>query len=261
LGFVNVGEGDHVKAGEWLMGLNTGDLDAAAQAAYYRYLAADANAKQIEDAVKGHDSDETFAQKTARVTAQTTRDMAYDAWLSARRALDYAVLKAPFDGVAVGITSNVVGNTVGVTDGLMVVDPSKLYFEVDVDETDMGKVSVGQAAEVSLDAFPGQKIKGSVTSLGFVSKISSSGATVYPVRVELPKEWLPKLLLGLNGDANLILDVAKNTLSLPSDVIVNGEVTMAGKDVRKVKVKTGLVGDTDTQILEGLNEGDKVVTK
>src|SRR3990167_10771011 len=74
LAFVEVSEGEKVKKGQLLAGLDTGDLKAAERAAYYKYLAADANAKYVEDTVKDHDKDESFLQKNNRVTAQTDRE-------------------------------------------------------------------------------------------------------------------------------------------------------------------------------------------
>ena len=48
LAFVRVEEGDEVTKGEWLMGLDTGDLKASETKAWYSYLAADANAKELD---------------------------------------------------------------------------------------------------------------------------------------------------------------------------------------------------------------------
>lgn len=259
LAYVGVAEGDMVTMGKALLALDTGDLAAAEQAAYYRYVAADANAKQVEDSVKGHDGDETFAQKTARVTAQTGRDMAYDAWLTARRAHYNATLYAPFAGVVTQLTSNVVGDTVGVADGATVVDPTSLHFEAEVDESDVGKIEVGMPVSLALDAFAGQKISGTVKSVGYTTRISSTGATVFPVDIQVMSDIQKKFRLGMNGDADVILGTAKNVLTLPVEAVVDGQVNLV--DGKQAKVKTGLEGVTEVEVIEGLKEGDKVVIK
>ena len=123
LAFVTVQAGQEVKAGQWLAGLDLGDLQAAERAAHYNYLAADANAKYVEDNVKNKDSSESFLEKSTRVTAQTTRDKAYDAWLVAQKAVRDAILKSPIAGIVTSSTVSVAGDTVGVTDGMTVVDP------------------------------------------------------------------------------------------------------------------------------------------
>jgi HlyD family secretion protein len=260
LGFINVEEGEAVKKWQSLMGLNMGDLDAAVNAAFYKYLAADANAKYVEDTVKDHDKDETFTQKNTRVAAQTARDMAYDAWLTARRTRDYGTLISPFDGIVTNITVNTVGDTVGITDGATVVDPTSLVFRAEVDESDIGKVSMDKKVTVSLDAFPEEKFEGKIVQIGFVSMFSSSGATVFPVKIEIIGGGDKVFRIGMNGDAEIILDKAGNALSVPSEAIIDGEVILETTG-QKTKVQTGLVGDENTEIKSGLSEGDKVIIK
>lgn len=259
LAFVGVAEGDTVFAGQALVGLDTGDLAAAEQAAYYKYVAADANAKQVEDSVKGHDSDETFAQKNSRVAAQTARDMAYDSWLTARRALHNATLYAPFAGVVTKITANAVGDTVGTTDGVTVVDPTSLHFEAEVDESDIGKVEAGIPVRLVLDAFAGQRFDGTIKTVGYVTRISSTGATIFPVDMSVMGEIQKKFRMGMNGDTEIILGTAKNVLTLPVEAVNDGKVNLP--DGKTAEVKTGLEGTNDVEITEGLKEGDKVIVK
>lgn len=259
LSYAKAAEGEEVKKGQWLMGLDKGDLDAAVVRAWYTYLAADANAKQVEDSLKDHDKDETFSQKNTRVAAQTARDMAYDAWLTARRAADNATLKAPFDGIITNVTANVIGDTVGVTDGVTVVDPKSLYFEIEIDESDLGKVTLDKKVTVLLDAYEEREFMGEIKWIGFESKISSSGATVYPAKVEITGDDESLLRVGMNGDAKIELGRAENVLVLPAEAVFDNQVTIV--DDKKIQVQTGLESDTEVEIKEGLKEGDKVVIK
>jgi len=256
-GYVNVKEGDTVSRGQLLAGLDIRDLGAAETAAYYKYLAADANAKKIEDDLKGKDTTETFTEKNTRVAAQTARDAAYDAWQTARRATFNGNLTAPFAGVVTEMTFQAIGDTVGVTDGVTVVDPENLYFEIEVDEADFAQIEVGEGVKVVLDAFPEDEFPGYVSLIGFQTRLSSSGATVVPIKVTLAED--SRLRLGLNGDAMIELGRAENTLYLPYEAVIDGEVTLPGGE--KKKVETGLETDTDIEIKAGLNEGEKVVVK
>ena len=259
LSYIGVKEGDFVKSGKLLASLDLGDLQTAWNRAYYQYLAADANAKLVEDQVKDHDKDESFVQKNSRVAAQTARDMAYDTMLAAQRAINNAKLTAPFEGIVIAVTATTIGDTVSVTDGVTVVNPKNLYFSAEVDESDVGKISQNQKVEVNLDAYPDEKFTANIGEIGFVSQLSSTGATVYPVKLRFPPEVLTRLRIGMNGDAKIILAVKGNVLKLPVEAIVDGEVILADQDKKKVKVVTGLEGDTDTEIVSGINEGDKVV--
>lgn len=263
LSFVKVTYGDKVKQGDWMAGLNTGDLLSAERSAYYTYLAYDAAAKKVEDDLKGKDGSETFTEKSTRVSAQTTRDKAYDAWLDAQRAVSYAVLKAPFDGVVTDVTVTTVGDNVGVTDGISVVDPSTISFETEVNENDLQRVFVGQEAYVQLDAFGEEKFVGKVKRIGFATKIGDTGATVLPLWIELGCGEAgidcEKFKIGLNGDATLKLGEAKNTLVLPAEAVRDGKVVL--EDKTEVEVQTGLESDFEIEIKSGLTEGQTVVIK
>lgn len=260
LAYAPVSVGDAVTRGQTILALDTGDLDTAVKAAYYRYLAADANAKAVEDMVKNHDTNEDFNLKNTRVAAQTARDMAYDSWLQAQRDRNKAYLVAPFDGYVTNITVNTVGDTVGLADGITVVDPKGLHYEGEVDETEIGKIKIGQQADVTLDAFPGKTFRGSVSRIWFASRLSSSGATIYPVEIEFAPEDEAELRLGMNGDADIIIGRAENVLMLPIETVVDNTVTLAS-DSAKQQVVTGIEGKTNVEIKSGLNEGEKVIIK
>lgn len=256
LAFVNVIAGDKVNAYQTMAGMDVADLDTSVTKAWYSYLAYDAAAKLAEDQVKDHASDETFAQKNTRVAAQTARDTAYDAWKLALRAKQNSYLVAPFAGMVTNVTVSSAGDTIGVTDGITVVDPQSLRFRAEIDETDIGKIFVGQEVVVRLDAFATEKMPGRVERIAYSSSFSDSGSTVYVVDVKLTDDNVSKLRLGLNGDVTIVLERAINALSLPAETITNDEVIMA--EGSKKQVVTGVVGDMDIEIKSGLNEGELV---
>jgi HlyD family secretion protein len=143
-----------------------------------------------------------------------------------------------------------------------IVDPESLYFSAEVDEQDVGKVAVGQAVKVKLDSFEGQVFSGTIADIGFEAQTSSTGATVFPVKMKFEKEALEKLRIGMNGDAEIIFEVKENVLKLPVDAVVDGEVVQkSGDEEKTVKIETGIEGETEVEIMSGLNEGDKVLVK
>jgi RND family efflux transporter MFP subunit len=260
--YLGVSEGDEVKKYQLLAYLDPGDLETAVTRTYYAYLSADANAKKIEDDMKNKGASETFAEKNTRVAAQTVRDTAYDAWLAAQRAVRNAKLTAPFAGKVTAMTFDAVGDTATVTDGITIVDPESLYFSAEVDEQDVGRVGLGQTVKVKLDAFDDQVLSGEISDIGFVAQTSSTGATVYPVKMAFGKEMLSKLRIGMNGDAEIIFEVKENVLKLPLEAVTDGEVMQKTESGEKsVKVETGIEGELDIEIISGLQEGDKVLVK
>lgn len=260
--YLGVKEGDIVKKYQVLSYLDPGDLDTGVTRAYYAYIAADANAKKIEDDMKNKGASETFAEKNIRVAAQTARDTAYDAWLAAQRAVRNAKLVAPFAGKVTTVTFDAIGDTATVTDGITIVDPASLYFSAEVDEQDVGRVMADQAVKVKLDAFDGQVFNGKIGEIGFEARTSSTGATVFPVKVRFDADEMSKLRLGMNGDAEIVFEVKENVLRLPFDAVIDGEVTQKSDDgEKKIKVEVGIEGENEVEIMSGLNEGDKVLIK
>lgn len=257
LAFVNVVAGDKVTAYQTMAGMDVADLDTSVTKAWYSYLAYDAATKLAEDQVKDHASDETFAQKNTRVAAQTARDTAYDAWKLALRAKQNSYLVAPFAGMVTNVTVSSAGDTIGVTDGITVVDPQSLRFRAEIDETDIGKIYVGQDVILKLDAFGGEQMPGKVERIAYNSSISDSGSTVYQIDIKILRdEDTKRLRLGMNGDVAIVLERVVNVLSLPAETVTGNEVITA--DGTKKQVVTGVAGDVDIEIKSGLNEGELV---
>lgn len=262
LAFVKVKEGDEVKKGQVLAGLDTGDLAAAEKSAFYKYLAADVHAKYIEDTVKNHDKDESYLQRDSRVSAQTDRDIKYDAWLTAQRALRYATLYSPIGGIVYSISSTQPGEfvTAGNLVEFHIVNPETTYFSATADQTEVGKLSIGQTAKVTLDAFGDDSFEATVDKIAFTPKEDETG-TVYEVGLTFTREKQLQPRLGMTGDVNFVLGEHPETIAIPSRYLktTNGEKTVLklvkGRR-RQVKVETGGVIEGRTIINAGLGEGE-----
>lgn len=265
LAFVRVKEGDIVKKGQVLAGLDTGDLAAAERAAFYRYIAADANAKQVEDSVKGHDKDESYAQKTSRVAAQTDRDIKYDAWLTARRALAYATIYSPINGIVVTIPPTSPGEFITATNTIAfeIVNLATIYFSASADQTDVTRIKIGQKGELVLDAYPEESVAAIVSNISFTPKGDETG-TVYEMRLIIPSESPDfKFRLGMTGDVTFVIQELKGIIAIPSKYVKsdNGDkyvTKLVNGKKEKTIVKTGNVIEGQTEVLSGLEEGDVI---
>lgn len=185
--------------------------------------------------------------------------------------LENYTITAPISGQVIQKAAKVGDNISrsGNTDNAMAViyDLSSLTFEMSIDELDIQKVEVGQAVEVTADAFEGETFTGKVTNVSLQSSYSN-GVTNYPVTVTLDEAG--KLLPGMNVDGTIIIDKAENVLTIPVDSLMRGSrvyvkdetALSADKGVpagfRAVEVTTGLTNDQYVEILEGLSEGDEV---
>ena len=260
LAYINVKAGDKVSAGQTIAGLDTQDLAITLQQAYNTLRDKEAAKQKAEDDVKGHDSDESFAQKVTRTTAEVAKDNAFDNVKATQRAITDAVIVSPIDGIVTQAIP-VAGQTVGGSDVIaQVVNTSSIYFDTDVDEADISKLSVGQPNEITLDAYGDQIFKGSVDQILPQTKTTSSGATVVTVRIKLDSAKL-NFVNGLTGQASIIISEEKNVLTIPQEALREDDsvIIQTTDGTRPKKVTPGIKSDTDVEIKTGLQEDDKVL--
>jgi len=260
--WVGVKVGDQVKKGQALMKLDTTKLSSAYQIAAANYRAAEANAQEVLDDVKGNDSDETFEQKNDRTAAETARDKAWDTLLSAQKDLDEATLVAPFDGIASILNSESSGvNVTAGTVQIVLVNPETIYFLVNADQTEVSTFSVGDNAEIALDAFDGENIQGAVSDVSIAPNPAESG-TVYPIRVSFNADnSTNKYKLGMTGDVKFILSSKDNVLYAPSKYVKTdreGKYLLTNGGADKIRVETGIESEDRVEILSGISEGTKI---
>lgn len=190
----------------------------------------------------------------------TVKDVEYqDLYLQLSR------ISSPIAGVLVQAPITTANVQVSAADTWIVIDPASLYFSADLDETDLKRVSVGQAAHVSLDAFPDREIDSKISSISFGPKETSTGTT-YEVKIKLSEDNSKDLRLGLNGTVALVLKQLEGVLTLPMSAITtkNGVSTVMVKSGSKYVEKTittGIESDGVVEITSGLGEADHVYIK
>lgn len=211
---------------------------------------------------------EMEAAEAAIVRNRVARD-------NAKVQLDSTTVVAPRDGVVVRkyVEEGTIippGTSI-FSEGTSIVqiaDVSKMYVEVLVDEADIGKVRVGQNVRVRLESHPSIPIPGTVSRIN-PSAETTNGVTQIKVRVELPTKHQQsevKLLPGLNASCEFILNEKKDVLIVPMQAVRREgketyvEVMVKKNQLVRRNVRLGIVGNTGYEVLEGLKEGEEVVT-
>ncbi|MGA2587877.1 MAG: efflux RND transporter periplasmic adaptor subunit [Candidatus Aminicenantales bacterium] len=169
---------------------------------------------------------------------------------------------------------------------MTIADLSVMEVEVQVDETDVVGVELGQTANIRVDAFPNQVIKGKVTEIGS-SALPKVGATTTTqeskdFKVVVTLENPSKLLKpGLSASADIITAEKKQVLAVPISALVirekkadaataapstskgageeEGIYIVENSRVKFVPVKKGITGELTIEISSGLNEGQDIV--
>jgi len=260
LTYLKVSAGDKVAKGQVIGGLDTQDLEIALRQAQNTLRDKRAIVDRIRDDTKDNTS-ETYTQRQTRTTAEVAQDNAYDSVLAAQRAFQDSVIISPIAGVVTKVDF-LPGQNVSPADIIaQVVDFSAIVFSGEVDEADIAKVSVGQSAEITLNAYGNRVFQGKVSEIFQETEITSNGATVVIVKILLDDQTV-KNIAGLNGQVNIITSEKNNVLTVPLDTLQNGNTvfvkTVLG--LKKQKIEVGLESDTEAEITDGLKEGDQIVT-
>lgn len=136
-------------------------------------------------------------------------------------------------------------------------------ISVNISEIDAAKIKPGQKATITFDSLSNQTFTGRVVGIDQSGTISS-GVTNYPATIKLDTQP-EKLLTNMAGTAKIILETKSDTLLIPNSAIQNqsgqnlARLLQNGRE-EDVPVELGLAGDTQTELVSGLNEGDEVIT-
>ena len=200
--------------------------------------------------------------------AQLEMEKAELALDKARDELEKAVIIAPFDGVIAA--SNVKeGDKLSSMDYATkvifeVIDPSHMELDAEVDEIDIPGVKLGQGAIISVDALPEVEIEGKVTSISPLST-EKSGLILYRVKVSFDVPENSGLKSGMSASADIIIDKRSNVLLVPNRAIEHDSSgnpvvqVMVGEQTEERPVILGISDGFQTEIVDGLAEGDTVV--
>jgi len=192
----------------------------------------------------------------------------------AQSVAEDAVLKAPFSGRVAAVNGKA-GEIAGISAAasaaaagggssslITLINFDRIELTADIDEADIGKVKVGQDANVKLDAYEGKTFKGKVTDISLLSAKNSTGGTIFQVTIVV-NPVKTEFREGMGGDADITTASKKNILTVPFDAIkINGKKTVfviRNGIAQQQEVKIGLSSDTSYEITAGLKEGDRVV--
>ncbi len=258
---VAVREGEQVRKGDVLVVLD----DAAMRAEVTRAeRAVEAAETRVGVARQRAQSDDKALPDLA--AAQNDADSARAALVAAQDRLAATLVVAPFDGIVAGVRVSE-GNGFGGGEVIVLADPSELYVSADLDEVDRPLVTEGQAAAVTVSAFPGATLKGQIAALSSSAQ-SRGGSTVYPLQItfERPADKPLALLPGMTVDLRIVTNAREDVLIVPSTAVRRaGErqyatVRRDGRDT-EAEVRTGARAGGDVEIASGLNEGEVVVLR
>jgi len=209
--------------------------------------------------------------KIAQSQAQVTQDKANLQQLEEQ--LGYTDIVSPLDGVVLSrdvemgdaVSSILVlGSTATLV--MTLGDTSQVYVKGKVDESDIGRVYLGQAARIKVESFKDKTFNGVVTKISPMG-VEKDNVTTFEVRVSINNPG-GELKAEMTANAEIILEEHKSVLQIPEGALIYDKDKKASVEVpdpkakdgmRKVAVNIGISNGARTELLSGLKEGDQVV--
>ena len=291
--FLGVKEGDKVKKGQLLLKLWNDDQKAQQTLAEAQRASSTQRVKEVcTTAASSLREAERQTSLRARGYVSEAREDAARSEADARRAAcDTAradivqadarirvtkveqgrmTLYAPFDGTVAKIVGELGEYSTPSPPGVPtppaidLIDDSCLYVKAPMDEVDAPKIRAGLPVRVSLDALPKQPLAGKVRRVApYVSAVEKQARTV-DVEVDFEMPASGRLLVGYSADVEIVLGGRQNVLRVPTAALVEGARVMVlnadSGTLEERKVKTGIANWEFTEIVEGLAEGERIVT-
>ncbi len=147
---------------------------------------------------------------------------------------------------------------------LEMADESTMEVDAVIDEVDVGKLRIGQDVKLTFDAFKEKQSLGKILEISpYITTTKEQNRTVnIKVGITTGQDGI---LVGMSTDVEVITGRAKDVLYLPTNAIIekaDGQfVFIAEKGVaREKRIKTGLSNWDTSEVIEGLREGDEVIT-
>ena len=306
-----VKEGDRVSKGQLLLQIDAVNPRAAARSNEFSMAAlvqdqqsANANLAQARSDLRR--AEENFAARiipeadlqrartavaTAQAAAQASAQRAHQARATlegSRDTLAKTTVRSPMDGI---VTAKRVEEgevaVIGIQNSpgtvlLTISDMSVVETELEVDETSVPSVKVGQEAKVRIDAYPNRTFKGLVTEVGgspiLPAAGSSSNAIKFLVKVQI-QDPPPDVKPGLSVQADILTGFRPKAIVVPIQALVirdrerkpgdakdgtpRDEEGVFLNDAGKAKfqpIKTGLMGELSLEVVSGLSGGESLIT-
>jgi len=213
---------------------------------------------------------EANARAAACETAKADVRQAEARFASVRVEQGRTVLYAPFAGTVAKIVGEVGEYSTPSPPGVPtppaidLIDESCLYVTAPMDEIDAPKIRIGQPVRIRMDAFAKRDFAGKVKRVApYVTAVEKQARTV-DVEVDFAKpEEVGGLLVGYSADVEIVLAVKDDALRVPTAAIQEGgKVLLLNADgkLEDRALKAGIANWEYTEVLEGLQAGDRIVT-
>ena len=164
---------------------------------------------------------------------------------------DYTI-KSEVVGRLYSFTKNI-GEMVNTVNPIATIgDSNSFIVELEIDEFDISKIALGQTVIMSMDSHKGEVYEAEVSKIEPLMKEKSRSFTIEANFIKKPSQLYPNLSV----EGNIIIQIKKNTITIPRNYLIDNSYVLIGKN--KVKVATGLMDYDKVEILKGISISDEI---
>jgi len=284
---LKVDEGDKVKIGDVIGELEKTREEAVVESARSSLFSAKASYEMKKSSFERRkklyeklliSKEEFEADKTDLRVAELTFEERKANFKQAMENLDKTIIRSPINGVVTRLNveegETVVTGTMNNPGTVLMVlsDLSQMEVECDVDESDIIGLKMGQLADITVDAFGDTVFKGHVVEISNSGRTSAMGTqeeiTNFKVKVAFDNTN-NRLRPGMSSSVDIISSERDSVLKVPIQSVVErgmgekkkeGVFVISDEMVHFISVETGIQSETEMEIIEGVKEGDEVVS-
>jgi RND family efflux transporter MFP subunit len=244
-------EGKPVKKGDVLVRLDDREVQAGLKELKAREQFLASEASRVSQLI-ARGAATTQAYERAGMDLQTVQGLIA---VQTEKIADYIIV-APMDGVVLRRDGEI-GEITEVGQILFRIGvPKPLQVVAEVNEEDVPRVALGQTVLLRTDAFPNRQLKASVSE---ITPMGDIAAKTFRVKMALPDDT--PLKPGMSVEANIVTREQPNALLIPADALAGSAAfALDGSRLRKRTVAIGIRGTREVEVLDGLQEGERVAS-
>ena len=241
--------------------------------------AAERSVKEKEEALAKLKADPDELDVRAKNIAMQQKQ---DALLTAQQSLADHYVYAPFNGVVANINVKK-GESISSSAVLAVLITKQKIAEITLNEIDIAKIEPGQKVTIIFDAIEDLTITGEVVEIDTLGTVSQ-GVVTYNIKIRFDTQD-ERVKPGMSLSATIITNVKQNALLVPNSAIKQqgdtiyvqvadgaaakastataniSDAMLSTLNLRTQPIQTGLSNDIMTEVLDGLQQGDRVITQ
>ncbi len=266
LSWVGVKSGDYVKKNQLLATLDTQMVQKQQEINLSNYLNQRYTFDQTTSDNGGRTPDQALNDTQKRQLLQNQLSLNNSVYSVELQDLvkKFSTLYTPIEGIVAKVDIPYGGVNIESADQekFEIINPKTMFFNVDVDETEINNLHIGDKGVILLNAFPTEYTEATIVNISFIPHQDANNNNVYTVKMSFDNKDNSNYKYKFQMGGYVIFhEYSDNILYIPNDYLHtddNGTFVKLGDSRKLVYIQPGITDGKVTEVIKGVNEGDKI---